>query len=134
MKLERSGVRGAALVWGHARGGVKYNRRIHGPLVFPRVNILVEDRARTEEIFPSVRPFQCEVCQDVTSSKQDLVKHIKLHHWEFIDPEVLAGLEEDLRKRNFSSKLEKPKQLIMGKSQLKSRIQYRLQRGTLSQP
>ena len=123
---------------------MKYNRRIHGPLVFPRVNILVEDRARTEEIFPSVRPFKCEVCQDVTTTKQDLVKHIKLHHWEFIDPEVLAGLEEDLRKRNFSSKycitymskLEKPKQLILGKSQLKSRSQYRLHRaaGTLSQP
>ena len=80
MKLERRGVRGAALVW-----------------VFPRVNISVEDHWSAEEIFPSVRPFKCEVCQDVTTTKQDLVKHIKLHRWEFIDPEVLAGLEEDLR-------------------------------------
>ena len=119
VKLERSGVRGAALVWGHARGGVKYNRRIHGPLVFPRVNISVEDHWSAEEIFPSVRPFQCEVCQDVTSAKQDFVKHIKLHRWEFIDPEVLAGLEEDLRKRNFSSKFKEPKQLIMGKESVK---------------
>ena len=102
VKLERRGVRGAALVW-----------------VFPRVNISVEDHWSAEEIFPSVRPFQCEVCQDVTSAKQDFVNHIKLHRWEFIDPEVLAGLEEDLRKRNCSSKFKEPKQLIMGKESVK---------------
>ena len=61
-KLERSGVRGAALVWGQgqsllerqrqvvsAGGGVEYNKTIHGQLKFPRINLSKEDRARAED-------------------------------------------------------------------------------------
>merc|ERR1719219_2007030 len=51
------------------------------------------------EVFPSVGPYQCEICQDITNTKQDFVDHIKAKHRSRIDPAVLRTLESDLRKR-----------------------------------
>ena len=158
-KLERSGVRGAALVWGQgqsllerqrqvvsAGGGVEYNKKIHGQLKFPRINLSKEDRARAEdhkarsetkrrqetwqtevepdkEMFPSVGPFQCEMCQLVTATKQDFVTHIKTTHQGFIDPDVLRGLESDLRVREKldAKKQEKSKARPVDKTSEESR-------------
>lgn len=52
------------------------------------------------EVFPSVGPYQCEICQNITNRKLDFVNHIKAKHRNMIDPGVLRTLESDLRKRN----------------------------------
>ena len=51
------------------------------------------------EVFPSVGPYQCEICQNITNTKQEFVDHIKAKHRSMIDPAVLRTLESDLRKR-----------------------------------
>ena len=58
-----------------------------------------------EEIFPAVGPFQCEICKEVSATKQMFVTHIKTRHRHSVDPEVLRSLELDLRKRE--EKIEK---------------------------
>ena len=187
-KLEKNGITGI-LVWGrshtdkqrveeilgsqgHSNGvewnepsvGIKYDRKIHGPLMFPRITLTADDRAIAEahmdksksgriikrkyesldddfdwgvdmnkkvksepvtienkpqtkpakpkpkpepepelsdcgEEFPSVGPYQCEICQNITNTKQEFVNHIKAKHRTMIDPAVLKTLESDLRKR-----------------------------------
>ena len=52
-----------------------------------------------EEVFPAVGPFLCEICQQVSNTKQDFVSHIKVNHRDSIDPAVLQSLESDLEKR-----------------------------------
>jgi len=51
-----------------------------------------------EEIFPAVGPYQCEICQKITDTKQEFVDHIKNYHIHVVDEEVLRSLESDLRK------------------------------------
>jgi len=51
-----------------------------------------------EEIFPTVGPYQCEICQKITDTKQEFVDHIKKYHIDVVDEEVLRSLESDLRK------------------------------------
>ena len=110
-------------------GGLEYNRRLHGPLKFPLISLTATDRAMAEahlktsarrerlakrrkenlqhqsdsdesqEVFPAVGPFQCEMCQEISGTKQDFVNHIKANHRDFIDPEVLGSLESDLKIR-----------------------------------
>ena len=43
-------------------------------------------------------PYQCELCQEITQSKQDFVSHIKTKHPEDVDDEVLNTLYSDLKK------------------------------------
>jgi len=52
-----------------------------------------------EEIFPSVGPYQCEICQKISDTKREFVNHIKELHREIVDSSVLKTLEADLRKR-----------------------------------
>ncbi len=51
-----------------------------------------------EETFPSLGPYQCEICQHITDTKQQFVNHIKSFHLEVVDEEVLRSLENDLKK------------------------------------
>lgn len=51
-----------------------------------------------EEIFPSIGPYQCEICQEITDTKQEFVNHIKRFHRNVVDEEVLRSLEQDLKK------------------------------------
>ena len=183
-KLEKNGITGI-LVWGRSRAdiqqvedilrsnghgnrvewnepsvGIEYDRKIHGPLMFPRITLTADDRAMAEahmeksksgrivkrkyeildddfdwdvdiqkkvksepvpanpkpakpqpqpdpepelsdcgEVFPAVGPYQCEICKNITNTKQDFVNHIKAKHRSMIDPAVLKTLEADLRKR-----------------------------------
>ena len=43
-------------------------------------------------------PYQCELCQCITESKEEFVSHIKTKHLEDVDDEVLNILYSDLRK------------------------------------
>lgn len=52
-----------------------------------------------EEIFPSLGPYQCEICQQITETKQEFVAHIKSLHRDIVDESVLWSLESDLNKR-----------------------------------
>jgi len=52
-----------------------------------------------EEIFPSLGPYQCEICQEITDTKQEFVAHIKALHKDMVDEAVLRSLESDLKKR-----------------------------------
>jgi len=58
--------------------------------------IEIEDE---EEIFPSVGPYQCEICQEITDTKQLFVEHVKSLHKDMVDEQVLRSLETDLKKR-----------------------------------
>ena len=54
----------------------------------------------TEEVFPTIGPYQCEICQMITDTKADFVGHIKAKHRDVVDEEVLNSLESDIRKSN----------------------------------
>lgn len=62
------------------------------------IEIDEDDDADEEEIFPSIGPYQCEICQDITNTKQEFVDHIKRLHRNIVDEEVLKSLENDLKK------------------------------------
>lgn len=51
-----------------------------------------------EEVFPTIGPYQCEICQVITDTKAEFVAHIKGKHRDVVDEEVLRSLESDLRK------------------------------------
>ncbi len=51
------------------------------------------------ETFPSIGPYQCEICQQITDTKLQFVNHIKANHLEVVDEEVLKSLENDLKKK-----------------------------------
>ena len=170
-KLKKNHI-GGEMVWGRsesesreveemlgdnkASNGLDYDRKLHGPLIFPRINLTANDRALAEahmersksgriikrkfesldeswdrdtgkkvkvepdqvtapsdpgpeecdEVFPSVGPYQCEICQNITDTKQDFVNHIKAKHRSMIDPSVLRILESDLRKRIQKEKMK----------------------------
>jgi hypothetical protein len=48
-------------------------------------------------MFPSIGPYQCEICQNITSTKQEFVDHIKANHRGVVDEEVLTSLEKDVQ-------------------------------------
>ena len=49
-------------------------------------------------MFPSIGPYQCEICQNITQTKKEFVEHIKAKHRKIVDEEVLRSLEKDLQK------------------------------------
>lgn len=50
------------------------------------------------EAYPPHGPYQCELCQSITDSKEEFVEHIKTKHLEDVDDDVLDTLYGDLRK------------------------------------
>ena len=70
------------------------------------VEVSKEDEEDDEEIFPSIGPYQCEICQNITNTKQEFVDHIKKFHRNVVDESVLVSLENDLKK----SKLKKARE------------------------
>lgn len=60
--------------------------------------VVEESDEDTEEYFPSIGPYQCEICQIITDTKVEFVSHIKEKHADVVDEEVLQSLESDLRK------------------------------------
>ena len=57
-----------------------------------------DDDDDTEEVFPTIGPYQCEICQVITDTKLEFVEHIKAKHKGIVDEEVLRSLESDIRK------------------------------------
>ena len=51
-----------------------------------------------EEVFPTIGPYQCEICQMITDTKAEFVGHIKAEHRNVVDEDVLRSLEADIRK------------------------------------
>ena len=51
-----------------------------------------------EEVFPTIGPYQCEICHGVTHTKVEFVAHIKAKHRGIVDKDVLRSLESDIRK------------------------------------
>ena len=47
------------------------------------------DSEGSQEVFPAVGPFLCEICWEISDTKQDFVNHIKANHKDLIDPKVL---------------------------------------------
>ena len=65
-----------------------------------RCSVQEEEEEESEgEMFPSVGPYQCEICQNITQTKQEFVTHIKTEHKGMVDKAVLQSLESDLKKR-----------------------------------
>ena len=58
-----------------------------------------EEEESEEEMFPSFGPYQCEICQEITETKQLFVNHIRRLHRGEVDTQVLSSLESDLRKK-----------------------------------
>ena len=58
------------------------------------------------EIFPSIGPYQCEICQNITHTKKEFVAHIKRYHIREVDESILKSLETDLdpKKKNKNNK------------------------------
>ena len=61
-----------------------------------------------EEVFPTIGPYQCEICQMITDTKADFVAHIKAKHRDVVDEEVLRSLEADIRKSNKKKAVKSP--------------------------
>jgi hypothetical protein len=57
-----------------------------------------EEEDDVEEVFPTIGPYQCEICQVITDTKAEFVAHIKAKHRDVVDEEVLKSLESDIRK------------------------------------
>ena len=51
-----------------------------------------------EEVFPTIGPYQCEICQIITDTKVEFVEHIEGKHSDVVDEEVLLSLKSDIRK------------------------------------
>jgi len=68
-----------------------------------------------EEIFPSLGPYQCEICQEITDTKQEFVAHIKALHKDMVDEAVLRSLESDLKKRKKKEMAASPEAKKMSK-------------------
>lgn len=73
------------------------------------VEVDVEEDEGSDEVFPSIGPYQCEICQAITDTKAEFVGHIKQFHRDVVDEEVLRSLESDLRKSQQANKKKKKK-------------------------
>ena len=49
-----------------------------------------------EEAFPSVGPYECEICRAIIEMKENFVYHIRKYHGDIVDGEVLKSLDRDL--------------------------------------
>ena len=85
---------------------------------------LQSDSEEGQEVFPAVGPFQCEMCQEISGTKQDFVNHIKANHSDFIDPQILLSLESDLRirEKKMMKKREREKALAEMRKSEKSSV------------
>ena len=63
-------------------------------------------------MFPSIGPYQCEICQNITQTKQEFVDHIKDNHRDVVDEEVLQSLEKDLQKSRRKAEKEQRRKNI----------------------
>lgn len=82
--------------------GMRTNKINEEPTPLPAVEAIEEEsnmEGDDEEIFPSMGPYQCEICQEITDTKQEFVSHIKALHKDMVDEAVLRSLESDLKKR-----------------------------------
>ena len=80
-----------------------------------------DDADDGEEMFPSIGPYQCEICQNITNTKQEFVDHIKDNHANVVDEEVLDSLEKDLQKsRRKAEKEQQAKKAAMTSAAMKS--------------
>merc|ERR1712080_97874 len=52
--------------------------------------------ADEEETFPTTGPYQCELCDCISETKQDFLNDIREKHMTEIDQEVLDALEKDV--------------------------------------
>ncbi len=66
----------------------------------------LEYEDNSEDNFPSIGPYQCEICSQITDTKGQFVKHIKQLHIDDVDEEVLRSLENDI-KRNKNTPAKK---------------------------
>merc|ERR1712083_1053771 len=41
-----------------------------------------------EEVFPTIGPYQCEICQIITDTKVEFVDHIESKHADVVDEDV----------------------------------------------
>ena len=57
-----------------------------------------EDDDYNESEFPTIGPYQCEICQVITDTKVEFLAHIKAKHHGKVDEDVLYVLESDVRK------------------------------------
>ena len=55
-------------------------------------------------------PYQCELCQCITETKEEFVSHIQTKHLEDVDDEVLNTLNSDLKKARRKTELAQSKQ------------------------
>ena len=51
-----------------------------------------------EEVFPSIGPYQCEICQVITDTKGEFIIHIIAKHREILDEDVIRSLKSDVVK------------------------------------
>lgn len=71
------------------------------PLAFSESSIAsmnTPDAEDLEESFPPQGPYQCELCQNITDSKEEFVYHIRTKHLEDVDDGVMNTLYSDLKK------------------------------------
>merc|ERR1712223_1193595 len=64
------------------------------------VEIEPDDDEDVEEVFPTIGPYQCEICQIITDTKVEFVEHIEGKHADVVDEEVLLSLKSGIRKSN----------------------------------
>ena len=57
-----------------------------------------DDDDDVEEVFPTIGPYQCEICQVITDTKSEFVEHIEEKHKGIVDEDVLKSLKSDIRK------------------------------------
>ena len=66
-----------------------------------------------EEVFPTIGPYQCEICQMITDTKAEFVGHIKAEHRNVVDEDVLRSLEADIRKsKKKQGHSKRPKKML----------------------
>ena len=65
----------------------------------------IDDDDDMEEVFPTIGPYQCEICQVITDTKAEFVAHIKAKHRGIVDEDVLRSLESDIRKAKKKEKV-----------------------------
>ena len=71
----------------------------------PIVEEIEDDDDDMEEVFPTIGPYQCEICQVITDTKAEFVAHIKAKHRGIVDEDVLRSLESDIRKAKKKEKV-----------------------------
>ena len=59
----------------------------------PEPEIEEQEEDATEEMFPAIGPYQCEICQNITETKIEFVVHLKTDHPGAVDENVLRALE-----------------------------------------